>query len=309
EFLEWAYTVRSTAGIARFLGVSRNVVRSALLNYGIAERQENPFDPPEEREGAGSVEGRVTSYTRPLSNISDNELDDVIRRLRDHYVRAGVSILQGLLRASGIRVPRERVRHSLIRVDPVRRVFERIRIQRRVYSVAGPNALWHHDGQHGESVHNVRIERLWVDVTVQVGSQWGDRFVRLEINLGLNVNNRNHLWLLHHLFLPMLNSDLEFFVQGWNHHSVTARRGISRSPYDMFGFDMLVHGVRGERPAAEDELQSEAEMEAYGIDWEGLRDEQVLRSQRMNNDPYEESGSWVGQTGPPAHMNEVRVDT
>jgi len=30
------------------------------------------------------------------------------------------------------------------------------------------------------SVHNVRIERLWVDVTTQVGSTWADHFTTLE---------------------------------------------------------------------------------------------------------------------------------
>jgi hypothetical protein len=35
-------------------------------------------------------------------------------------------------------------------MDPVQWVFEHIRIWRRVYSVPGPNSLWHHDGQHGE---------------------------------------------------------------------------------------------------------------------------------------------------------------
>ena len=42
-FLRWAYTYRSTSGIAAFLGVSRPVVRNALLQYGIAEPGEDPF--------------------------------------------------------------------------------------------------------------------------------------------------------------------------------------------------------------------------------------------------------------------------
>jgi hypothetical protein len=42
-FLQWAYAHRSTAGISRFLNVGRNVVRNALLEYGIAQPQENPF--------------------------------------------------------------------------------------------------------------------------------------------------------------------------------------------------------------------------------------------------------------------------
>jgi hypothetical protein len=52
----------------------------------------------------------------------------------------------------GHRIPREQLCQSLVRVDPVQRVFERIHIRRHVYSVPGPNALWHHDGQHGKKI-------------------------------------------------------------------------------------------------------------------------------------------------------------
>lgn len=191
DFLAWAYTQRSVSGIARFLHVDRSVVRSALLDYGLAEPQENPFrthdspspsptpsppatliqaavptprlseiaddllDPalpvpdtlPEEM---GTQSTHPVSYTGPLSTMSDSELDDIIIRLRSHYRRAGLSMLDGMLRRLGHHIPRERIRQSLVRVDPVQRVFERIRIRRRTYSVPGPNSLWHHDGQHGE---------------------------------------------------------------------------------------------------------------------------------------------------------------
>lgn len=183
EFLRWAYAHRSTTGIARFLGVNRDTVRNALLEYGIAEPQQDPFqrhtnpeqqfdiseeddlldpniplperlppdiDPLSEQRPTDTAQ-TVVSYTGPLSGLSDDELDEVITRLRSHYRRAGISMLDGMLRRLGYRLPRERIRASLVRVDPVQRVFQRIKIRRRVYSVAGPMALWHHDGQHGKS--------------------------------------------------------------------------------------------------------------------------------------------------------------
>ena len=61
-------------------------------------------------------------------------------------------MLDGMLRRLGHRVQAERIRQSLIWIDPVHRIFDRIRIRRRGYTVPGPNALWHHDGQHGKSV-------------------------------------------------------------------------------------------------------------------------------------------------------------
>jgi hypothetical protein len=102
-------------------------------------------------EPAGTASGSTSaaSFTRPLSDISDDELDILLTQLRTHYRRAGITMLNGMLLRLGYRIPRERIRLSLICIDPVQRVFQRIRIRRRVYSVPGPNSLWHHDGQHG----------------------------------------------------------------------------------------------------------------------------------------------------------------
>jgi hypothetical protein len=182
-FLRWAYSQRTTSGIARFLHVGRSTVRNALIDYGITEPQSNPFpnqiqdgsmepgdfvedhllDPdlplptPLSDEILASGNGPVVdlpspatvSFTGPVSSILDSALDDLIRRLRSHYRRAGISMLDGMLRRLGHRIPRDRIRESLMRIDPIQRVFQCIRIRRRVYSVPGPNSLWHHDGQHG----------------------------------------------------------------------------------------------------------------------------------------------------------------
>lgn len=91
----------------------------------------------------------ITSYTAPQSDINDSELDDMVLRLRRHFRRAGISMLDGMLHRLGYRIPRERIRQSLLRIDPVHCIFQRIHIRRRVYNVPGPNSLWHHDGQHG----------------------------------------------------------------------------------------------------------------------------------------------------------------
>ncbi len=74
----------------------------------------------------------------------------------------------------------------------------------------------------------------------------------------------------------------------------------------MFGFDMLVHGVRGDQ-LPQDENLTEEEIEVYGIDWAALQDEQVLHSVHAHNS-NEGSTSWIGHTGPPAHLNEVQLE-
>ena len=143
-------------------------------------------------------------------------------------------------------------------------------------------------------------------MTAQVGAFWSDIFTELELRYGLDVNNIHHIWLLHHLFLPRINQQLAFFAESWNQHHIQIRDGPNRSPADMFGFDMLVHGVRGDQ-LPEGEL-SEEELEVYGVDWEGLHDEQLLCSQRANNPIGEGWSSWVGRVGPPEHLNSVHVD-
>jgi hypothetical protein len=162
---------------------------NALLDHGIAEPRRNPFPnvqqqvllaaetdnlenndcsgepqedseddllepdipmPPELPEDITVTATATGSTTTAISTLTNEALDSLIMRLRMHNHRAGISMLDGMLRRLGHRVQRERIRESLMRVDPVRRVFERICIWRRTYSVPGPNALWHHDGQHGK---------------------------------------------------------------------------------------------------------------------------------------------------------------
>ena len=188
DFLRWAYSLRSTSSISRFLHVSRQRVRSALLEHGITVPQADPFmhasgreesdgtlhndditaDSAAQAAAADSLlnpdlplppafptdipmlaEQQMVSFTAPLSTLSDAELDELILCLQRHYCRAGVTMLHGMLLRLGHRIPRERIRQSLLRIDPVQRVFERIWIRHRTYSVPGPNSLWHHDGQHG----------------------------------------------------------------------------------------------------------------------------------------------------------------
>ncbi|KAF8058661.1 hypothetical protein FPV67DRAFT_1391617, partial [Lyophyllum atratum] len=79
EFLRWAYSMRSTSSIARFLGVGRRLVRDHLLEYGIAEAREQP---------SSTTQSVISSYTGPLSSISVEDLDALLLHLRQHFRRA-----------------------------------------------------------------------------------------------------------------------------------------------------------------------------------------------------------------------------
>ncbi|KAJ7735629.1 hypothetical protein DFH07DRAFT_870733 [Mycena maculata] len=312
DFLRRAYGHRSTASIARFLGVSHlqdlpdsdGDSHNDILDPALPIPQSGEF--PADVENLATSHDPAVSFTGPLSSISDNDLDTLLIRLRTHYRHAGLSMLNGMLRRLGHRVPTEHVREPLLRINPVRRIFEQIRIRRRDYRVLGPNSLWHHDGQHGVSVHNVQIERLWVDVTVQVGATWADHFILLELRYGLNINNVAHTWLLHFPFLGTINSQLAFFAESWNQHRIQIRNGPNRSPTDMFVFNMFVNGVRRDHLPPEEEELGDEELEVYGIDWQGgLRDDTILDSQRGNNLTSEGSSSWVGRVGPPPDLSTL----
>ncbi|KAG1722190.1 hypothetical protein EDB19DRAFT_1645914 [Suillus lakei] len=97
----------------------------------------------------------------------------------------------------------------------------------------------------GRSVHNIRIERLWVDVTNGLGQKWKEFFQTLEAYDNLDVNNDSHLWLLHFLFLPLINDDAGQWVASWNHHVLGRRGEPHRSPHDMFIQGIIEHGHRG----------------------------------------------------------------
>ncbi len=84
-----------------------------------------------------------------FSNISDGELKQQIRQIKNQMPEAGIRMVTGVLRSHGIHVQSMRVRDALYDVDPVgMSVRWATVVKRRVYSVKSPNALWHIDGHH-----------------------------------------------------------------------------------------------------------------------------------------------------------------
>ena len=99
-----------------------------------------------------TIERRMNEYQMTLFNsfnISDNQLDAIIKEITTLFPRSGEKTVSGRLRSYNIRVPRRRVRESLQRVDPsgIRSRCKGV-LQRRKYYVECPNSLWHLDGYH-----------------------------------------------------------------------------------------------------------------------------------------------------------------
>lgn len=91
----------------------------------------------------------VESFQNYYTDITDNSLDQRIQNLRQNFPNSGVSMMLGHLRNQNIHVQRQRVRESLVRIDPIGSSMRWLNsVARRVYSVPGPNSLWHIDGLH-----------------------------------------------------------------------------------------------------------------------------------------------------------------
>lgn len=111
--------------IAEFLGVSRWTVYRRVEKFNLQEMQ-------------------------GFSDLSDERLDNMVSSyMSTHGTATGQGYVAGYIRALGYRVQRQRIRESMVRVDPQNTVLRwGVLVSRRTYHVPWPNSLWHIDGHH-----------------------------------------------------------------------------------------------------------------------------------------------------------------
>jgi hypothetical protein len=86
---------------------------------------------------------------------------------------------------------------------------------------------------------------------------------------GLRVDLDSHSWLLHHLFLAGLNSEIWEWGETWNAHKLRIRHERQTSPRDLFSFGVITHGLYSPHPnaLAGRDIATLDEAVEYGIDW------------------------------------------
>ena len=140
--------------IAQIYMCSARTIRRRLLEYGLSTPGPPVYvdEPQPDNTVLRTYSAGVSS---DLSRLDDSELDQLLLRIYEQFPSFGRRMIDGYLMQLGERVPRQRVVASYLRViGPPTATFATRRIQRRVYSVPGPNSLWHHDGQHGKMCLN-----------------------------------------------------------------------------------------------------------------------------------------------------------
>ena len=118
------------------------------------------------------------------------------------------------------------------------------------------------EGNHvltGLSVHNQRIEHIWVDVVRYIVMPYRNIFTYLENSGLLDPLNEVHLFALHYIYQPRINRSIEEFILQWNHHGLSSERCQTPLQLMLEGlYDCLAQG---------DSSCTHVISDVYGIDY------------------------------------------
>ena len=151
NFLENALQVRGPSQLGMVMKCSPRTIRRRALEYGLSHEGPPVFQTVPNPDGTVS-QTWFSSSTPARSTIAEDPdaLDDLVSSVLHTFPNVGRQKLDGMLKARGYRIPRERLRESYVRVHGAPARFARPQIERRSYYVPAPNSLWHHDGNHSK---------------------------------------------------------------------------------------------------------------------------------------------------------------
>lgn len=92
----------------------------------------------------------------------------------------------------------------------------------------------------GKSVHNQRIERLWVDVYTGVLYIYYCVFSHLESEELFDIDNEMHHFCLQFVFVPRINNHLNMFATGWDSHKISSAGNMTPNQLWIMGLHNIV---------------------------------------------------------------------
>lgn len=135
--LSYALTLRGPSHLAGPFHCSSRTVRHRALEQGLVAPAPPVYS--DQHQPDGTVLHAYTSTTRPVSTLTDHELDTAVAAILEVFPSFGRRLLNGRLKAEGHHVPRERLMSSYLRVHGTPGIFGDRTIHRRRYNVAGTN--------------------------------------------------------------------------------------------------------------------------------------------------------------------------
>ncbi|KAJ7740477.1 hypothetical protein DFH07DRAFT_751592 [Mycena maculata] len=252
DFLAFGLELRGPTGLAPVAGVASRTIRCRALEYGLVDPADPVYVETRDENSGDLVRTYTFSTTAPVSSITDEDLDQLMHQILQIFPTFGQHMIDGHLRQLSHHVPTSRVReswHIIIHafINGYSRFVTGIRANNNNNRAATVLDLFLQDVLHHgvpqlasrvlisirvcRSVHNIRIERLWCDVTRGFGRKWSNFFLALEFSAGLRPDLDAHIWLIHHLFLPAINQDAIDWVRTWNDISKTTQMALT-----SFGF-------------------------------------------------------------------------
>lgn len=134
-------------------GRPRKVVDSVLLQNAFSPGRNIPVSKLAKKLNIDrrtlSAQMKKLNINREFTEITDEDLDGIIREYKQLRPTPGLSYIIGYLRSHDLYIQRWRVAASHQRVSPLAAdVNGADAIQRRTYWVKRPNSLWHCDGHH-----------------------------------------------------------------------------------------------------------------------------------------------------------------
>ena len=100
----------------------------------------------------------------------------------------------------------------------------------------------------GKSTHNQRIERLWRDLYTACISFFYYFFYFLEDVDLLDPDNTIDLYVLHYVFLPVIQKQVDTFREAWACHSLRTER--NRSPRQLWMLGLHEAATQDQQEAA-----------------------------------------------------------